>query len=220
MPEPKDLEELIKETYAASLQVLAVPVPLVSAVGLAIIYQQNEIEVFGFKFSPGAAVVVLMFVLSGLLLYCARCFRMLVELINLSGDKESALFRLRKDASIFNPYIESNSKFSKLFDYSGIYALGAFLAVSFSIISRILNPEGRRTFWSLAENNQATWNFISSRPDLFALVFVLSFSAAIFIIYLFKSWVVINESDKKWRALVFISTIILVTLSDITLFPS
>ncbi|MGI8837829.1 MAG: hypothetical protein ACR2H4_14515 [Pyrinomonadaceae bacterium] len=100
----KGINELIRETYHASLGVLTFPIPIVAAIGLAIALQQNEIELLGLKFSPTNAVVVLMFILCGLFIYCARCFRMLVVLLGLSEDRDQQIFLLQKDPSILNLY--------------------------------------------------------------------------------------------------------------------
>jgi uncharacterized protein YegP (UPF0339 family) len=219
MSEVKDkgLNELIKETYQASLGVLTFPIPIVAAIGLAIALQQNEIELLGLKFSPTNAVVVLMFILCGLFIYCARCFRMLVVLLELSEDRYQQIFLLHKDPSILNLYSDSSPKRSKAFDYSGICALSASFAISFAIIGRLLNPEGRRSFWHFTENNQALKNFVTMKPSLAILSVILAVATVVFTTHLRNSWRLINKSDATWRNAVFYLTFLVLIIGDLFL---
>lgn len=213
----KGLNELIKETYQASLGVLTFPIPIVAAIGLAIALQQNEIELLGLKFSPTTAVVVLMFISCGLFIYCARCFRMLVVLLELSEDRDQQIFLLHKDPSILNPYSDSSPKRSKAFDYSGICALSASFAISFAVIGRLLNPEGRRTFWHFTENNQAFKNFVTTKPSLAILTLVLAIATVVFTTHLGNSWRLINKSDATWRNAAFYVTFLVLIIGDLLL---
>ena len=213
----KGLNELIKETYQASLGVLTFPIPIVAAIGLAIALQQNEIELLGLKFSPTTAVIILMFILCGLFIYCARCFRTLVILLKLSEDRDQQIFLLHKDPSILNLYSDSSPKRSKAFDYSGICALSASFAISFAVIGRLLNPEGRRTFWHFTENNQAFKNFVTTKPSLAILTLVLAIATVVFTTHLSNSWRLINKSDATWRNAVLYVTFLVLTIGDLLL---
>ena len=209
----EQLEDSIDNNLKAILKVIAVPIPIVSGLGYAFVSKQTEIDFYGIKFSTKTATVILIFILAGLFLYCARCLRILIILLGSSANKAQLTFKIQNHPSIFNPYLKSMGKLSGVFDYSGVFALSAFFAISFEIAGRMIDPDYPAVWGRPVEKMRAIWEFITNRPEILVLYIFQLLSWLVFIRYLHKSWELINSSDKGRRSLLFFLTFILGALS-------